>query len=657
MVNIIRGAIEKPVAAYRLEQYFEQRTDIDGVLYLGYPIIGSIEGSLDVDAILISRSHGIVIFDLVEGVQEVDRTNIQDVLYTQMNSKLLQYSNLTSKRNLMVQLGVITYAPGWVSLDLEIEQDVAIKDDELTSFLNAQDWEHSAYYEKLLQAIQAITTIRNKPKREKVTQSNSRGAILKRLEESIANLDSNQSAAVIETADGPQRIRGLAGSGKTIVLALKVAYLHSKYSDWDIAVTFNTRALRHQFEDLITKFTIEHKKDKPDWTKVHIIHAWGSPRQTGIYYEFCKSHGIEYLDFQTAKENNFTTGQEFTYVCKKALSEVTEFKPKYDVILVDEAQDFSKEFLVMCYEFLRDNKRLIFAYDELQSLNKQSMDTPENIFGKDHNGNPRVQLKNEPGKPKQDIILKQCYRNSRPVLVTAHALGFGIYRENVEPIIQMFEQKSLWKDSGYEILEGSLEDGHHVCLGRTNESSPRFLEEHSSIDDLIEFRAFENNNDQTEWLVNSIIKNITEDELEYQDIVVIHTDPRTTTSAVAPIRSLLFSKNINSHVAGITFNPESFYEKDSITFTSIYRAKGNEAAMVYVIDAQNCFDGYELSRKRNILFTAITRSKAWVRVCGYGNDMNNLSAEFSRVKDKNFTLDFDYPTADQRQRMNSFCAV
>ena len=30
-----------------------------------------------------------------------------------------------------------------------------------------------------------------------------------------------QSKAVIETVDGVQRIRGLAGSGKTIVLALK----------------------------------------------------------------------------------------------------------------------------------------------------------------------------------------------------------------------------------------------------------------------------------------------------------------------------------------------------------------------------------------------------------------------------------------------------
>ena len=42
-----------------------------------------------------------------------------------------------------------------------------------------------------------------------------------------------------------------AGSGKTIVLALKVAYLHAHHPDWTIAVTFNTRSLKGQFERLI----------------------------------------------------------------------------------------------------------------------------------------------------------------------------------------------------------------------------------------------------------------------------------------------------------------------------------------------------------------------------------------------------------------------
>ena len=95
--------------------------------------------------------------------------------------------------------------------------------------------------------------------------------------------------------------------------------------------------------------------------------------------------------------------------------------------------------------------------------------------------------------------------------------------------------------------------------------------------------------------------------------MVIHTNPITTQSEVGIVRKILFEKGINSHVAGAA-NPDIFSENDSITFTGIYRAKGNEAAMVYVINGQECYSGSELARKRNILFTAITRSKAWVRI-------------------------------------------
>ena len=74
--------------------------------------------------------------------------------------------------------------------------------------------------------------------------------------------------------------------------------------------------------------------------------------------------------------------------------------------------------------------------------------------------------------------------------------------------------------------------------------------------------------------------------------------------------------------------------------------------MVYIIDAQECVSGSELSRKRNILFTAITRSKAWVRITGYGNRASKLKEEFNSVKSHDFKLDFIYPNKEVRKRIN-----
>ncbi|WP_313799059.1 ATP-binding domain-containing protein [Cytobacillus sp.] len=649
MVKVIRGASEKYASVKSLIEYFEERAEIDGILYLGYPIIGSVEGAINIDAMLVSKQHGVVIFDLCEGIKVENRSDIRDELYNKVKSKLTDYKTLHKRRDLMVEIGVVTFASGWKNMsEKDREFDEATKYEHLDKFLDDQQWSNKEYYEYLLQAIQAITKIRTSPKRKNVKKENSRGAKLQRLEDSIANLDHNQSAAVIETVDGPQRIRGLAGSGKTIVLALKVAYLHAKNPDWNIAVTFNTRALKKQFEDLITRFTYEHKRDEPNWEKIKIIQAWGSPNSEGIYYNLCKVHGIEYYDLGSAKSLTFNNDY-FKAVCKKALKDIEEFIPMYDVILVDEAQDFSKEFLLLCYEILENPKRLIFAYDELQSLNKNTMPSPEEIFGVGKNNKPRVQLKNEKEKPKEDIILDVCYRNSRPLLASAHALGFGIYRD--KGIVQMFGNETLWKEVGYDVIDGELKEGKNVTLARNLNSSPPFLENHSPIDDLIIFKSFKSDEEQAEWIADEIRKNITEDELRYQDIMVIHTDPITTQEAVKSIRGKLYKMGIGSHIAGAA-NPDIFVESNSITFTGIYRAKGNEAGMIYVINGQNCFGGLELARKRNILFTGITRSKAWVRVSGYGEAMNKLVDEFETIKENDFELSFKYPTEEERKKLN-----
>ena len=75
--------------------------------------------------------------------------------------------------------------------------------------------------------------------------------------------------------------------------------------------------------------------------------------------------------------------------------------------------------------------------------------------------------------------------------------------------------------------------------------------------------------------------------------------------------------------------------------------------MVYVINSDRCYEStYEMAKLRNQLFTAITRSKAWVRVLGVGSKMDKLIQEFKKVKSHDFTLDFIYPTKQQRENIN-----
>lgn len=644
MVDIKRGKTEKFATSELLVKFFESHTEYEGKLYIGYPILYTGGESIILDAVWVSEKYGVIVFDLIEGIKNENREEQRDALYTKLSSLLSQYIELNTKRVLQVPVEVFTFAPASKKEDYV---DTAFAAEELQFLIQQRDvWTNAAeYYNKTISVIQSVIQLKAKANRTYVKKVDSKGAIIKKLEETIANLDNQQEAAIIEYTDGLQRIRGLAGSGKTIVLALKAAYLHAINPDWKIAVTFNTRALKNQFYELIELFCIQKIGRKPDEEKIKILQAWGGSTNAGIYHEFCKSNGIEYLDFRAAiyyqKQKGLDKKQIIDVVCTKALEETKgkEIVPMYDAILVDEAQDLSESFLNLCYKILTPKKRLIYAYDELQKLNEGfSLRNPKNIFGAEAS----------------DIILRKCYRNSRPVLVTAHALGFGIYRK--EGLAQFFDQPQLWKDVGYNIKNSDLTPGKQAVLYRPDEATDKFIENAVPIDDLISFESFADKESQAKKLCKEIIKNLKEDELLTKDIIVINPMSLTTRDEVALARTILEENKIKSHIAGDA-NPDIFYEKDSIAFTGINRAKGNEVAMVYIINAENCFShpflkDRDLISRRNILFTAITRSKAWVRVYGIGKNMDRLIEEFNEVKKKHFVLDFIYPTKPQIEKMN-----
>ncbi|WAT13967.1 DEAD/DEAH box helicase [Xanthomonas fragariae] len=649
MIEVIWGTSqEKPVSSKRLADDLARDPALSGYLYIGYPVIGTPTGPLKLDGLLVSPEVGLVAFDLVEGLEIGDFQSRQDEIASMLDVRLKPYPGLKNGRQLKFDIHVVTYCPAKPLHPDSVDPYFVASRPDLLGLVKNFSWDQSEQvYKNLVGAIQVVTSIRAGKQKREPKKPDSRGAKLKRVEDSIANLDQYQSQAVIETVEGVQRIRGLAGSGKTIVLALKVAYLHAQNPTWRIGITFNTRSLKEQFKSLINSFTIEQTGAEPDWDCIDIINAWGGPgdrERDGIYHKFCRANLTPYYDFGTAK-NKFGEQKEFQGVCAEALAMAKQPVDLYDMIMIDEAQDLPVEFLRLCFVSLPAPHRLVYAYDELQSLTGSSMPPAEELFGNGPDGKPMVRLNVEDGGPRQDIILEKCYRNSRPLLATAHALGFGIYRE--KGLVQIFDEDGLWTDVGYVVEDGALEPGSAVSLARTDQTSPEFLESHSPIEDLIQFLKFDSPADQAAWLVKSIKNDLYEQELRPEDIVVINPNPLTTKREVAVPRQMLFSTNINSELSGVSTAADIFRKAGSVTFTGVFRAKGNEAGMVYIMNAQDCASGWDKTATalgRNRLFTAITRSKAWVRVLGHGPNMDVLMNEFQKLHENEFKLRFIYPT-------------
>ena len=77
-INFIRGANRKTVASRELETALSRIPDVSGDCFFGYPLIATPDGKFSIDATFVSPTKGIILFDLVEGVDVAEFGERQD---------------------------------------------------------------------------------------------------------------------------------------------------------------------------------------------------------------------------------------------------------------------------------------------------------------------------------------------------------------------------------------------------------------------------------------------------------------------------------------------------------------------------------------------------------------------------------------------------
>ena len=644
ILGTLEDGRKKDVAEYLIQALNEKFPDLKGELYLGYPIyVDEVANRRTcVDMALISNI-GVYIFNiLTESV--VNYGQIQDDIYLKIEAKFKKQSFLVKRRQLIFDFHTITYALS--DIDKDEDYPLVKNVDEAISYIEQtceQDTFSEELYNKILSGLQEAYGINTKIVRNDVKEGTKAYAI-NQMSKLIEKYDGCQMDAILCDPTGIQRIRGMAGSGKTIVLARKAVELHTAHPDWTIVVTYSTRSLKGQLETLISRFYAS-KNDgaKYDPDKLKIMQSWGSAKSTGVYYEICLRHGLNPLNVTEAKSKYGKNAPLFSRMCGDILKSVKTFQKMYDCILIDEAQDFDSNSLRLFLNVLKSGERLVYAYDELQKLNEEAMPSPEQIFGKD---------------VEHDTPLTVCYRNQGNAIVTAHAIGMGLYRK--EGLLQLPSSSSVWQAIGY-VSDTPIIENKEVVLYRTKETSPELLKVDKK--EIIDFLCYDDEKSMNVALLDMLNLDLTEQQLLPTDIMIIdmatydHGDNlRKLEKIQSDINGTLAwdeeafeyhdeleKYKFSLHVAGAA-NPEDFFREDSVVYSSVRRAKGNETFMVYIVNAQKCVNSLKRRTDRNALFTAITRSKGWVRVLGYGEDMATLNKEFEAIKEHDFKLYFDeYP--------------
>ncbi|PEC03196.1 hypothetical protein CN360_11595 [Bacillus cereus] len=453
----------------------------------------------------------------------------------------------------------------------------------------------------------------------------------------IYQFDDTQLDASLTITDGAERIRGLAGTGKTVILAIKAARLHRKNPTAKIVYTFSTHSLYNQVRRLISKYYQKITGNQPDWDYLKVLHGWGG-RTTGegLYYNTCIKNGITPLNYGNLKDKE----DPFGAACKGLIKH--NLKEEYDYVLIDEAQDMPLEFFRLVEKVTKKPKRIIWAYDELQTTSNTKIPDAVELFGENEDGKPAVPL-----SPEHDYILKKSYRNHQDVLMLAFGLGFGLYSET--GITQIIKDEETWNAIGFQV-QSPLEPNQLVTIERPRENSPNNINEDFPSQEILTLNKYGNKSEELQHVSKEIVRLINEQQVNPHDIMVIDMDTRPKNHLLA-IQSNLYENGIHSMIPGLIDGAKSFLIDDNVTLTTVRRAKGNEVPIVFVIGAERIYsfkNEYEKRIIRNMIFISITRSKGWLYLSAAGELANNLEKEFNLIfKDiEKGIYNFRYPSEE-----------
>lgn len=222
---------------------------------------------------------------------------------------------------------------------------------------------------------------------KEVKLSNNNEAVFK-------TMNLNQERLAKGLGYGHRVVRGVAGSGKTVILICRAKYLAEVHKDWRILVLCYNKTLTNFLKNSI----MDH-----DMVNVEVIHFHGWINKI-----------FSLLDLNSGLFRETEISENIEKISEDMLNSIE----KYDAILIDEGQDLEKEWLQFIVKMLRDpeHSHLMLASDGAQNLY-----------------NRRYTLKSVGIKAAgRTTIMRENYRNTKQILNFAHDfLSDGLPRENI----------------------------------------------------------------------------------------------------------------------------------------------------------------------------------------------------------------------------------
>ncbi|WP_342306510.1 AAA family ATPase [Methanolobus sp. ZRKC5] len=160
-------------------------------------------------------------------------------------------------------------------------------------------------------------------------------------------------------------MRGVAGSGKTLVVACRAARLAELDKENKILIVSYNKTLVHYIKDMIKRTPFEFYTTQIVCTHFHglckdLLNELEYPKPKFFFLK-CVVPAIEY-----ALKNASHTG-------------LSTDELKYDAILIDKAQDFKAEWIDLLRKFQKGRKEFLIVCDEAQNIYERNIKWTDNI--------------------------------------------------------------------------------------------------------------------------------------------------------------------------------------------------------------------------------------------------------------------------------------
>ncbi len=236
--------------------------------------------------------------------------------------------------------------------------------------------------------------------------------------------------------------------------------------------------------------------------------------------------------------------------------------------------------------------------------------------------------------------------------MVAHGIGLGI--KNTRGPVQMLGDADSWRSIGYQVESGQLRAGEDVVLLRPAENSPNPLSTlDNTVEELLVHGAFESRDEELAALADWIKDDLGVQGVRPEQILVISLDAMRARQHLATLQSLLGVAGVASMIPGLVDSSWEFSEAGRVTLSTVYRAKGNEAPIVYIFASEKLYDYVGEVENRNRVFTAMSRSKGWVRMTGIGPGMKRLEEEITAIEADFPRFKFRFPNMDTIRKLDA----